>query len=247
VKPLREQFDPNDPNEVCGAALLARVPPLAFSAARQQRVRFALRAARPGWAVLRLSPAFLAGAVILGATGASAMMARYFVRTHLLAPELATTIAGAGDPAPRAAGKSRQASPAPAPVRQEPESAPAAAPLPEPVAKAEPAPKAAPPKSRVAAAAPVNPSASSPGGALMLEAMQARRAGDMARAASLLAEYRAKYPDGDLHEEALALSIEAAVARGDDNAKGLAAQYLKRYPNGRFREQADRALKASPR
>jgi hypothetical protein len=246
VKPLREQFDPNDPNEVCGAALLARVPPLAFSAARQQRVRFAIRASRPGWAVLRLSPAFLAGAVILGATGASAMVARYFVRTHLLAPELATTIVGAGDPAPRAAAKPRQVT-SPAPAPQEPESAPALAPIPEPAAKAEPTPKSAPPKSRVAAPAPVSPSAASPGGALMLEAMQARRSGDMARAASLLAEYRAKYPDGDLHEEALALSIEAAVARGDDNAKGLAAQYLKRYPNGRFREQADRAFKAAPR
>jgi hypothetical protein len=251
VKPLREQFDPNDPNEVCGAALLARVPPLSFSAARQQRVRFALRTSRPAWAALRLSPAFVAGVVILGATGASAMVARYFVRTHLLAPELATTIVAGGDPAPRAANKSRHApSPAPAPAEpspQEPESAPALAPLPDPAPKAEPAPRSASPKSRGAAPAAGGPSAATPGGALMIEAMQARRSGDMARAASLLAEYRAKYPDGDLHEEALALSIEAAVARGDDNARSLAAQYLKRYPNGRFREQADRALKASPR
>jgi hypothetical protein len=81
----------------------------------------------------------------------------------------------------------------------------------------------------------------------MLEAMQARRAGDMARVARLLDDYRSKYPDGDLQEEALALSIEAAIARGDDNARRFAAQYLKRYPNGRFREQAERALKASPR
>src|SRR5262249_39042864 len=127
------------------------------------------------------------------------------------------------------------------------ESAPLAAPLPEPVQKADPLPKQAAPKAHGATPAPVAPSASTPGGALMIEAMQARRAGDMARAASLLAEYRSKYPDGDLHEEALALSIEAAVARGDDNAQRLAAQYLKRYPNGRFREQAERALKAAPR
>jgi hypothetical protein len=81
----------------------------------------------------------------------------------------------------------------------------------------------------------------------MLEAMQARKAGDMARAASLLAEYRSKYPDGDLQEEALALSIEAAAARHDGSAQSFAAQYLKRFPNGRFREQAERALQSNPR
>jgi hypothetical protein len=248
VKPLRESFDPTDPNEVCGAALLARVPPLAFSAARQQRVRFALRTSGPAMAALRFSPALVAGVVILGATGASAMVARYFVRAHVRAPEVVSTVVDSVDPPPRASGKSRRASPVPDPVTEEPaESAPAAAPLLEPLQKADPLPKQAAPKSRGTAPAPVTPSASTPGGELMLEAMQARRAGDMARAASLLAEYRSKYPDGDLAEEALALSIEAAVARGDDNAQRLAAQYLKRYPNGRFREQGERALKAAPR
>jgi hypothetical protein len=246
VKPLREQFDPNDPNEVCGAALLARIPPLAFSAARQQRVRFALRTSRPAMAALRLSPALVAGVVILGATGASAMVARYFVhRAHLRAPEVVSTAIEAFDPAPRQANKSRALAPA-TPQAQEPaESAPAAIPVPEPAPKADPAPKQAP--RRAAPPAVGGPSASSPGGALMIEAMQARRSGDMARAASLLAEYRSKYPNGDLHEEALALSIEAAVARGDDHAQRFASEYLKRYPNGRFREQAERALQAVPR
>jgi hypothetical protein len=248
VKPLREQFDPTDPNEVCGAALLARVPPLAFSAARQQRVRFALRASRPVMTALRLSPAFVAGVVLLGATGASAMVARYFVRAHVHAPEIVSTVLESTEPAPRAAAKSRHAAaPAVAPPPQEPAEAPAVAPLPDPTPKADAPAKQAPPKPRAAAPAAATPSTASPGGALMIEAMQARRSGDMARAASLLAEYRAKYPDGDLHEEALALSIEAAVARGDDNAPRLAAQYLKRYPNGRFREQAEKALKATPR
>jgi hypothetical protein len=249
VKPLREQFDPNDPNEVCGAALLARIPPLAFSAARQQRVRFALRSSRPAMAALRLSPALVAGVVILGATGASAMVARYFVqRAHLRAPEIVSTIVESTDPASRAAAKSRNAAPIqPAPLEpaQGPaESAPAAIPVPE-APRADPLPRQAPKRGSAPAAA--GPTTASPGGALMLEAMQARRAGDMARAARLLAEYRSKYPDGDLNEEALALSIEAAVARGDDNAQRLASQYLKRYPNGRFREQAERALQAVPR
>src|SRR5262249_61917190 len=33
VKPLRESFDPTDPNELRGPALLPKGPPLAFSAA----------------------------------------------------------------------------------------------------------------------------------------------------------------------------------------------------------------------
>jgi len=248
VKPLREQFDPTDPNEVLGAALLARVPPLAFSAARQQRVRFALRSSRPAMTALRLSPALVAGVVILGATGASAMVARYFVRTHVHAPEVVSTVVQSVDPTPPAAGRSRRAvAPAVDPATQEPAEALAATALPEPAPKADPPAKMATPKSRGAGPTAVTPSAASPGGALMMEAMQARRSGDMTRAAGLLAEYRAKYPDGDLYEEALALSIEAAVARGDDNAQRLAAQYVKRYPNGRFREQAERALKTNPR
>jgi hypothetical protein len=248
VKPLREQFDPTDPNEVLGAALLGRVPPLAFSAARQQRVRFALRGSRPAMTALRLSPALVAGVVVLGATGASAMVARYFVRTHVRAPEIVSTVVDSIDPAPRTAGKSRRRAPAIDPSMQDPaESAPAVAPVPEPAPKTDPAPRQVVPKARVAAPAAGTTAASSPGGTLMIEAMQARRSGDMARAASLLAEYRSKYPDGDLYEEALALSIEAAVARGDDGAQRLAAQYLKRYPNGRFRDQAERAQKAAVR
>ena len=66
-------------------------------------------------------------------------------------------------------------------------------------------------------------------------------------AARLLADYRAKYPDGDLQEEALALSIEAAVARHDPAAPSFAAEYLKRYPNGRFHGQAERALQSTAR
>ena len=88
---------------------------------------------------------------------------------------------------------------------------------------------------------------SGPGAALMIEAMQARRAGDMARAARLLNEYRTKYPDGALAEEALALSIEAASAGSDGSAAELARNYLTRFPHGRFRERVERVLQATPR
>jgi hypothetical protein len=79
-------------------------------------------------------------------------------------------------------------------------------------------------------------------GNLVFGAMQAlRREGKPERAAKLLEEYRRRYPKGVLGEEALALSVEAAVERGDPRAKALAESYLARYPNGQFRQAAERA------
>jgi outer membrane protein assembly factor BamD (BamD/ComL family) len=73
-------------------------------------------------------------------------------------------------------------------------------------------------------------------------AMQAlRREGRPERAAKLLDDYRRRYPNGALAEEALALSVEAAIQRGDPRAKSLADSYLARYPSGQFRKAAERA------
>ena len=77
---------------------------------------------------------------------------------------------------------------------------------------------------------------------LVFDAMRAlRREGHPDRAASLLAQYLRRYPEGSLAEEALALSIEAATVLGDPRARSLADQYLARYPTGRFHSAAERA------
>ena len=65
---------------------------------------------------------------------------------------------------------------------------------------------------------------------------------DPARAGALLDAYFRRFPHGALAEEALALAIEAAEARGDARARVLARRYLGRYPSGHFRELAERAL-----
>ena len=64
---------------------------------------------------------------------------------------------------------------------------------------------------------------------------------DPVRARTLLARYLERRPNGALAEEALALTIEAAVAHHDGDAAALGARYLRRYPAGPFTELALRA------
>jgi hypothetical protein len=71
-----------------------------------------------------------------------------------------------------------------------------------------------------------------------------RNEGDPARAARVLDDYFKRYPHGALGEEAQALAIDIAVARGDARAKTLAARYLSSYPNGHFRAKAEHVLDA---
>jgi len=77
----------------------------------------------------------------------------------------------------------------------------------------------------------------------VLEAIRALRSeGEPARAGVLLADYLKAHPRSVLAEDALALSIESALARHDGRAAGdLAKRYLAQYPNGRYRAYALRA------
>jgi hypothetical protein len=70
-----------------------------------------------------------------------------------------------------------------------------------------------------------------------------RHDGDAARAIQLLE--RGAPVTGPLAEEALALRIEASVARGDGRQAKLATGYLAHYPQGRYRELAKKALSES--
>ena len=64
---------------------------------------------------------------------------------------------------------------------------------------------------------------------------------DPVRARGLLARYLERQPEGALAEEALALTIEAALAHQDDDAAALGGLYLRRYPGGPFKALAFRA------
>jgi TolA-binding protein len=68
-----------------------------------------------------------------------------------------------------------------------------------------------------------------------------RRDHDPAQAGALFGRYLERFPQGELVQEALALAIEASVAKGDGrSAAGLAEQYLARFPSGRFSRLAHR-------
>jgi hypothetical protein len=232
VKPLRNETGATDPNIIAAQALLAKVGPLEPSADRKRRVRLRLdSSSRVTTMPPLLRPALIA-AVLLGVTAAGAKLGGVLPDSPVEAMSRLFDNPVQALQAPVEEAKARSLA-VRAPARPAPEEAEAQAE--EPVADA-----AEPRRNRPVQAAP---GASSPGSKLMVEAMKARRSGDTARASRLLDEYQKKYPEGALKEEALALSMEAAAARGDASAAKLARQYLGRYPNGRFREQAQRVLR----
>lgn len=85
--------------------------------------------------------------------------------------------------------------------------------------------------------------------ALIMAAVRAlRRDGDAARAEQLAEEALQRYPRGRQVEEAMALSMEAASARGDSSDAHRAAQrYLANFRSGRFADRALRILATSDR
>lgn len=222
MKPLRDMMDDPDLTVRAGAALLAKVPPLELSATQRRRIRARIDAVSDqprgfGW----LRPAFAVPVLlIVGVAGATVGPRIY----RAVVPQSSFEQAP-----PRFQPTHAPAAKAAAPV-----AAPAVAPAPESITpedleaeKPSPAPHA---------------SQSGPGASLMMEALQARRAGDTARAQELTAEYQKKYPNGALKEEALAIAFESAAARKDASAAKLAQKYLASFPHGRFRAQAEQVL-----
>lgn len=168
----------------------------------------------------RPHPALLgAGVLLLGATAAAAAGYRWLAPAAPQPPESPQLRVVPAELEPRAV-------------------APAAPVAPEPEVVAEPAPIERPSEARSAAKPRPGEDPTQ-----VAEAVRAlRKQGDPARAQALLDQYLKSNPRGALSEDALALSIEAAVARKDPRAAEYARRYLARYPNGRFRAQAERAL-----
>jgi hypothetical protein len=221
MKPLREHLDDPDLAIRASAALLSKVQPFELSSTQRRRIRARIdAAAEQPRAMTWLRPAFAVPVLlIVGVAGAT------------VGPRLYRAVV------PQSSFEHSPPSAQPAPAV-----APARAPATQAVTPAQPgsiAPEDLEPEKPVPTphAAP-----SGPGAALMMEALQARRAGDTARAQQLTIEYQKKYPNGALKEEALAIAFESAAARKDASATRLARKYLAAFPHGRFRAQAEQVL-----
>ncbi len=74
-------------------------------------------------------------------------------------------------------------------------------------------------------------------------ALRVERDPELARA--LAKRYLDRQPRGALADEALAISIEAAIDHHDADAAALSARYLAQFPHGSFRALAERTLASS--
>ena len=83
---------------------------------------------------------------------------------------------------------------------------------------------------------------------LLVEATRALRVDrDPELARSLARRYLERQPRGALADEALAISIEAAIDHHDADAAELSIRYLAQFPHGSFRALAERTLASSQR
>jgi hypothetical protein len=213
-----------------GIELIRRTPGTPSDAELRRRVWAAVKDGEPrGSHARRWLPVrsfALAGVLLFLGGSAAAMIGRHGLRwiwpgAAAPAPTPPAVAPRVAPPAPRAAD----------PLPASPVAAPATAPStrPRPV-------HAAPPH-----AIELSPAAAATAERTqVLDAMVAlRRDHDAARAGQLLDRYLTTHPRGTLREEALALAIEAASARGDAaNARRLSASYLHAYPHGRFHDFA---------
>jgi hypothetical protein len=230
MRPLREQLEDSDLTVRAGAALLAKVSPFELSPIQRRRIRARIDAASAEPRGMRwLRPAFaLPVLLVVGVAGASIGHNWYRqANTQRLIEEQQKSAPAKAPSAPRA----MTPAPAPAPQAADGEELPSIV-DPEDLRLDNPA----------RAQAPRTGNQSGPGAALLMEALQARRAGDTVRAQQLTAEYNKKYPNGALREEALAISFESAAAHNDASAKRLAQKYLTTFPHGRFRKQAEQVI-----
>jgi hypothetical protein len=216
------------------------------------RVRAALLQRRGGTAMLVLRPFVIVSLLVLvtGATAAGTTLGRRWLDEGYRRLVAARTRVGmlTGSPAPVVTPAPVQVSQVPAPAEAAPQLVAPATETPTPHRRPElredRAHRATRPEAETRPAAKAALDDDDP--QVVASAVRAlRRDHDAARASALLDTYVRRWPNGALVEEAMALAIEAAQARGGDGdveARARATRYLHRFPAGRFGDTAHRAL-----
>jgi hypothetical protein len=261
---LRDQVEADDPAVAELAQLLRAASDVDPAPGAQDRVRWALTGSRQrrSWlerpvlvllvlaVLLVVTPVVIAGVRKLVAPAPALQPSQVASvdaeatappRAHPPASKRATPPIARPDPPPPAPLSAAEVPPAPQ--------------LPAPTPQPSPPPRSSPPRrSRPLAALgdgaganfskPASPLLPPPEAELVLRALRLLRYDhDAPRALHELDRYRARFPDGDLTEEVLALSIEAHAAMTDGAAVALAEQYLRQFPRGRFCAQAELTLR----
>ena len=210
-----------------GVELLQGTPSTTASPETKARVWHALGRVRApsgsGLRTLVLRFAVIGGVALVAGTAGAVIAQRW------IAPRL-----DSGAPPARATSAPRSSlAPRPEPVQSiDAEDIAASDSVTPPVVKAGPA-RAAPRK--LVAPAPSAASVARERTEVLDALVALRREHDPVRAGTLLARYLSAHPHGALREEALALAMEAADARGDrPAARQLAQGYQNEFPAGRF-------------
>jgi hypothetical protein len=236
-----------DPDEAEAARLLRSLPPAAVSEAAEKRVYARICAWRPrGPRLLRVAVAVTA--LLVSTTILSATLARRWLagsdQESSGTTALSVPAAQPKHPTPR---RERDPEVSPAPAMDKGFVA-SASPAPVSTRRDRPSDFLAGKRQAVASGdvgssveeAPAMQVAPAPPppeeAALVMAALRSlRREHNPVQAGALLQTYLTRFPQGVLTEEALAIGIEAAVARHDAPvAMSLAKQYLGRFPAGRF-------------
>jgi hypothetical protein len=259
---LRDKVGDADRSLARAAELVASVPAIAAVETRKQRVRRAVLASgcRRAWLPLLLRPSVVLALLLAAGMVAAATLGRSILTqpqrdvgdsreiptenarmgaSPKRIPEMRAELPVAAEAEPALVLPTVVPPPTAPFVASRPPNAPARASKPASPTAGPPAIAAPPPKQSAPEAATPTKAAPAQETALVMAAVRAlRREHDPARAGLLLDDYLRRYPSGVLAEEALALAIEAASARGDARAAALARMYLARYPQGRFQHAA---------
>jgi hypothetical protein len=236
---IDEELQPGSP-ECALAELVRRTPRFERASFEKERILAEVRVAvtsprRRAWAI---APAVVV--LTVAAMAAAAVGRTWFSRPSSPLPSAAPS--AASTPAPFATA-----------LPEPPSNGPAfELPVAPPAVEDHPAPPPLPKSSREAPSARLgrsvddhHPESEDPGP--VLEAIRALRSrGDAVRASALLSEYLRAHPRSVLSEDALALSIEAALARRDSRSAGdLGRRYLEQFPSGRYEAFASQTVRTN--